>query len=205
MKQTYLDDLPERYMMTGSFSDSDDFINKLTNALSQSRKVVQFRQKDISDTDYLNLVKAAEPICQKFSCPLLLAPKHLASISEFLSQTNADGLHLSSQALTQFLAQNQESGNKGLPVTAEQFVSISCHSSEEMQQAHKLGVDILMLSPVKATSSHPELAGIGWPAFSQMIKTVDCPVYALGGMKATDLQDAKQAGAQGIAVSSFWI
>ncbi|MCP3848636.1 MAG: thiamine phosphate synthase [Gammaproteobacteria bacterium] len=200
MKQKLLDDLPELYMMSGSFSDSDDFKSKLTNALSQSRKVVQFRQKDITDSDYLKLVKLAKPICQKFSCPLLLAPKKLATMAELLSQTNADGLHLSSQALTQFL----EDGNKVLPVTSEQLVSISCHSLEEMQQANKLGADLLMLSPVKATSTHPELTGIGWPGFSQMIKLVECPVYGLGGMKATDLQDALQAGAQGIAVSSFW-
>jgi thiamine monophosphate synthase len=37
-----------------------------------------------------------------------------------------------------------------------------------------------------------------------MIKPLKCPVYALGGMKSTDLNDALEAGSQGIAVSSFW-
>ena len=43
-----------------------------------------------------------------------------------------------------------------------------------------------------------------WQQFEQMIAAVQCPVYALGGMLVSDLADAKQAGAQGIAVSSFW-
>ena len=73
-----------------------------------------------------------------------------------------------------------------------------------MKLAEKFSADIILLSPVKATSSHPELEGIGWQQFSHMIKQVSCPVYALGGVQVTDLNDAKQAGAQGVAVSSLW-
>lgn len=184
------DSLPQYYMMTGKFNGHDDFKKKLTRALSESIKVVQFRQKNIETSDYLSLVSIAESVCQQFNCLFLLGTS-----ADVFSQTNADGLHLNSQALFEYDKR---------PVKNKQLLSVSCHNLEEMQQAEKLGADILLLSPVKATASHPELAGIGWLSFKQMIKQVKCPVYALGGMQSSDLDDAKQSGAQGIAVSSFW-
>ncbi|MCU7834387.1 MAG: thiamine phosphate synthase [gamma proteobacterium symbiont of Taylorina sp.] len=183
--------LAEFYMMTGKFSDHNDFKNKLTRTLSEGNKVVQFKSKGITESDeYLELVGIAESVCRQFNAVLLLA----TSVDLF-QQTNADGLHLNSRVLFEY---------EKRPVSNEQLLSISCHTLEEMKQAEKLGADILLLSPVKATSSHPELEGIGWQKFSQMIQHVKCPVYALGGMKVTDRNDAIQAGAQGVAVSSLW-
>ena len=182
---------PEFYMMTGKFNDHDDFRKKLSKALSEGNKVVQLKNKlTVEAAEYLELAKIAESVCLQFNATLLLA----ASV-ELFKQTNADGLHLNSQVLFEYIKR---------PVSNNQLLSVSCHNFEEMKYAEKLGADILLLSPVKATSSHPELEGIGWQQFSYMIKQVNCPVYALGGMKMTDLNDAVQAGAQGIAVSSFW-
>jgi 8-oxo-dGTP diphosphatase len=183
--------LPEFYMMTGKFSDHNDFMKKLTNALSEGNKVVQLKSKHITETnEYLELARISESLCKQFNATLLLA----TSIDIF-KQTHADGLHLNSQILFEYVKR---------PVSNNQLLSVSCHNLEEMKQAEKLGADILLLSPVKATTSHPELAAIGWQQFKQMINQVKCPVYALGGMKVTDLDDAKEAGAQGVAVSSLW-
>ncbi|MCU7940413.1 MAG: thiamine phosphate synthase [gamma proteobacterium symbiont of Bathyaustriella thionipta] len=185
-----IESLPDRYMMTGKFNDPDEFKNKLTNALSDNNKVVQFRQKNIEDSDYLALVKVAESVCKQFNSCLLLGTS-----VDIYAQANADGLHLNSQVLFEY---------EDRPVSDQHLLSVSCHNLKEMQQAEKLGADILLLSPVKATASHPELNAIGWQQFSQMIERVKCPVYALGGMRASDLAEAKYAGAKGIAVSSFW-
>ena len=182
--------LPENYMMKGKFNDHNDFKNKLTHALSQSPKVVQFRKKDIENSDYLALAEIAKSVCKQFNSILLLG----TSVDIF-SQADVDGLHLNSQVLFEYDSR---------PISDKQLLSVSCHNLEEMKQAEKLGADILLLSPVKATASHPELEAIGWQQFSSMIKNLKCPVYALGGMQAADLNDAKQAGAQGVAVSSFW-
>ena len=180
--------LAEFYMMTGKFSDHNDFKNKLNNALSQGDKVVQLKSKNITEADeYLELVKIAELVCRQFKATLLLE----TSLKLF-KQTDADGLHLNSRVLYEYIKR---------PVLNNQLLSVSCHNLQEMQYAEKLGADILLLSPVKATSSHPELDGLGWQQFSQMIKQLKCPVYALGGMKESDIDDAKKAGAQGVAVS----
>jgi len=76
---------------------------------------------------------------------------------------------------------------------------------KEIAQALKIGADFILLSPVKRTASHPEMEGIGWAMFAERVADVPIPVFALGGMQAEDLEQAKQSGAQGVAaISGFW-
>jgi len=183
--------LPQFYMMTGKYKDHTDFKEKLTNALAQGNKVVQLKNKnDLDNNEFLELAQIAKLICEQFNAILLMATS-----AEVFKQSQADGLHLNSHVLFEY---------ENRPLSTDQLLSISCHNLEEMKQAEKLGADILLLSPVKATSSHPELEGIGWIQFKQMIQQLKCPVYALGGMSISDIDDALDAGAQGVAVSSFW-
>ncbi len=183
---------PPYYMITGKFSDKTDFRAKLESALEQGERIVQLRCKQIDDADeYLELARIAETVCTRFNATLLLA----TSVDTF-NQSHADGLHLNSQVLDRYDRR---------PVPADKLLSVSCHTRDDMQQALKLGADILLLSPVKATSSHPGVPGIGWDGFRTMTAGITQPVYALGGMRAEDLDAARQAGAQGVAaISSFW-
>ena len=185
--------LPEHYMISGKFSDHEDFQNKLEAALKKGNKIVQLRCKQLSDADeYLQLAKMAETICKKHQAILLLN-----TTLDVFSKTDADGLHLNSQLLFKFDER---------PVAEDKLLSVSCHTVDEMVQAEKLGANILLLSPVKETSSHPGVPGIGWEQFRQLSSQINTPVYALGGMKSSDLADAKKAGAQGVAaISSFWL
>lgn len=58
------DTLAEFYMMTGKFSDYNDFRDKLTDALSEGNKVVQLKNKSMTETDeYLELASIAESVC----------------------------------------------------------------------------------------------------------------------------------------------
>jgi len=85
------------------------------------------------------------------------------------------------------------------------FLSASCHTTEEMQKAEKLGVDFIVLSPVQVTSSHPDAQPLGWDGFSAMISSINVPVYALGGVTADDTRRAWLSGGQGIsAISALW-
>ena len=82
--------------------------------------------------------------------------------------------------------------------------SMSCHTAQELGHAEDLGLRFAMLSPVLATPSHPDATPLGWNRFSELLKACKIPVYALGGMRQSDLHEARQSGAQGIAGISAW-
>jgi 8-oxo-dGTP diphosphatase len=84
-------------------------------------------------------------------------------------------------------------------------VGASCHDASQLARAVTLGADFATLSPVTATASHPGAASLGWPAFQVLAEAAALPVYALGGMGPSRLEEAHAAGAQGVAgISGFW-
>lgn len=106
----------------------------------------------------------------------------------------ADGLHLSARRAAA-LAHRPE-----VPL-----LSVACHSKEELDHAARLGADMVMLSPVAPTPTHPHGKPLGWDRFSRLVHGRPFAVYALGGMRLEDMARARQYGARGLAgISAFW-
>lgn len=84
------------------------------------------------------------------------------------------------------------------------LLGASCHSREELDAASGLNADFALLSPVKPTASHPDAVPLGWSGFRQQVTGSRLAVYALGGMRATDLRAAREAGGRGIAGLSLF-
>ena len=184
----------DQYLITGNFTSLDDFQNKLSSTLHESKKLVQLRCKSKELTaGYHQLAKLAAKICQQYQTTLLLntSPEEFQCLSEY-----AQGLHLSSSRLFDF---NER------PVSMNKILSVSCHSASEVSQAKKLQADIILISPVKETASHPGVKGIGWDSFKKLANGFEGVVYALGGMTKKDIKLAKSCSAQGVAaISEFW-
>jgi 8-oxo-dGTP diphosphatase len=85
------------------------------------------------------------------------------------------------------------------------LLSASCHTSDELDKAVRIGSDFVVLSPVQKTASHPDMEPMGWKQFSEMVRSVQVPVYALGGVSETDIETAWTYGGQGVAaISAYW-
>jgi 8-oxo-dGTP diphosphatase len=106
----------------------------------------------------------------------------------------ADGVHLSAAAAAGL------SARPDFP-----WVGAAAHKREELEQAAMLGLDYALFGPVNATPTHPDQPGIGWECFGAAIGGLPMPVLALGGVGPQDLDQARQAGARGIAaIRSTW-
>ena len=75
----------------------------------------------------------------------------------------------------------------------------SCHDHESLVHAQAIGCEAAFLSPVHATETHPEANAMGWKAFSHLAQQSNLAIYALGGVKSTDLSLALQHFAYGVA------
>lgn len=83
-------------------------------------------------------------------------------------------------------------------------IGASCHNKEEYQLAVAKGMDFVIASPVKQSTSHPENHGMGWPAFEALAQAGMMPCFAMGGIRQQDYQRARQAAAYGIAGISLY-
>jgi thiamine-phosphate pyrophosphorylase len=78
------------------------------------------------------------------------------------------------------------------------WIGMSCHSEAELASAARAGADYAVLSPLFGV---PAKGGpLGTALFERLVKSVDIPVVALGGIDGTNADRAREAGATGVAV-----
>lgn len=78
----------------------------------------------------------------------------------------------------------------------------SVHSPFALEKAFELNLDYALMGAVKATKSHPGEPSLGWGVFADQVALAKLPVYAIGGLRPSDLADAKAHGAHGVAMIS---
>ncbi len=183
--------LPALYLITPepvSLTDKK-FFYRLEACLDKEIRLVQLRAKNLSARDYCYCAEKTLMLCDRYGAQLLVNASPEIALS-----VGTHGVHLNSERLL-------TSHKRPLEI----LVAASCHSLEEIQQANLIGIDFMVLSPVHTTASHPNASPLGWFEFMQLTEQAHCPVFALGGMKRTDLSKALAHGAQGIAaIRALW-
>lgn len=178
--------LPEQYpIVDGRTEDGQRLLERLDCLSRKAYSLVQWRVRSPDGSVCPNLAQRAVDRAKSLGMDLLLNAE-----PELAAQTGAAGLHLTSRRLMSLTHR---------PLSSRFWVSASCHDLDEIRQAETIGVDFIVLSPVRATPSHPEAVPLGWDHFGALVDAANLPVYALGGMDRTHLMDAKQHGAQGIS------
>ncbi|GFO71787.1 8-oxo-dGTP diphosphatase [Bathymodiolus japonicus methanotrophic gill symbiont] len=145
--------------------------------------LVQIRVKDLSRREAEQLLGQIRLKCSELNLNYLLNSQIPAK------RISGEGLHLVSTDLVTVSERPKGAG----------YVAASCHSLQELRKAESLALDFAVLSPVKQTSSHPGAKPLGWGQFKEWVAKVNIPVFALGGIKAQDFEQAISSGAQGIS------
>ena len=81
--------------------------------------------------------------------------------------------------------------------------SAPVHNLAEMLAADRAGADLIFLSPVFPTRSHPGARALGPARFNRLARRTDRPVIALGGMDAMRARHLREA--YGWAGIDAWI
>lgn len=185
--------LPQRYMITPEFVSISEALSYLQRAEAQGFELVQFRQPQLSDAQYLDWAHA---IASEFNASSRMRFVWNRDFS-LLERLPTRDIHLSAASAKAFAAKGENRAGVAL-------LGVSCHNQDELAQTHLLSVNYALLSPVRPTKSHPGAPALGFERFSALLKQATVPVYALGGMEESDLDKAIYSGAQGIAAIGAW-
>lgn len=187
-------ELPTAYLITpepAAGRPPGDFYLALERALDAGVRLVQLRVKTWDEDAYRALALQVLACCRRHGARLLLNAE--PALAQALQ---ADGVHLGSARLM---------ACRTRPLPHGMLVSAACHNALQLQQANLIAADLLTLSPVLPTASHPDAEPLGWRRFGELAALTEIPVYALGGMTPQTLAEARAAGAHGIAaIRSLW-
>ena len=79
----------------------------------------------------------------------------------------------------------------------------SAHNLRELRAAERAGVDLVFLSPVFATRSHPGAKPLGAARFASLARLAQVPVVALGGMTAGRARTLLPGGCAWAGIDAF--
>ena len=158
-------------------------MNGLLQALAWGLRLVQIREK------YLNPTAREDFAARVIHAVAGVGGIVLINSDAQLAARFGAGLHLPSREL--LLAQSRPE---------VEWCSASCHNVTELEKARDLGLDFVLLGPVQPTPSHSEAPELGWHRFADLARYYSLPVFALGGMRLTDLEEARRFGAHGVAM-----
>lgn len=165
------------------------FLRRLEAALARGLKLVQFREPELDRDAAAAIFDDVRARVCAAGATLLVNSRHHHTLWD-----KADGVHLTAADL----AASEERPEF-------EWVGASVHSTAEIERAAALQLDFVAVGAVRRTGTHPHQLPFGWSAFAALIADASLPVFALGGLRASDLMTAMRHGAHGVAsLSAMW-
>ncbi len=126
---------------------------------------VIFRDYDVAER--AQKARLCARLCRQRGLVFLVAGDHYLA-----DAIGADGLHLPDRPPYRRLVRPQR------PF----LITASAHDAYGLRRAETLGADLVFLSPVFPTRSHPGARALGIHRFSRLASLSNIPVFALGGI-----------------------
>ena len=145
--------------------------------------------RDYDAPDRPALASEMAALCRRLHLYLLIGG------SPALARKHKAGLHMPENMATPRLAAQCPQG---------QILSMAAHNAAALHKARALNVDMVLLSPVFATPSHPQAHPLGVVRLAALAQQTRLPLIALGGMTARRFARLSGAGLHGFGAIGFW-
>lgn len=151
--------------------------------------MLQLREKNINDEQYINEALEIKKVCQKYDVPLIINDNINVAI-----KSGADGVHVGQDDIdVAFL--RQKYNYKGI-------IGATAHSVDEAIKAEKDGADYLGVGAIFSTSTKSNTIPITYDILKDVCSAVSIPVCAIGGVSSSNILSLKGTGIDGVAVVS---
>ncbi len=183
--------LPPLYVVTDRHQTGEDrLLRILGDIIPEQGMMVQIRERDLGSRELLRFVEAVHRLAHPFRVPWLINDR-----VDLVLATQAAGVHLRSDSMP------TKEARKCLG--AGYLIGKSVHSAEEALQSEKEGADFVVLGPVYETPSKRQYGPpLGVPVIREASRHCTIPVYAIGGMTPSRVENVMASGAAGVAVVS---
>lgn len=161
-------------------------IDRALSGVPRGGAAVQLREKDLGARALLELAHRAAEVCERHGAPLLVNDRIDVAIA-----SGADGVHLAGGSV---------GATDVRALMPGAIVGASCHTEADL--AARAGADFALFSPV--FPSPGKGPAVGLDALREAARA-GVPVFALGGVDASNAAACAAAGAHGVAAIRSWL
>lgn len=162
---------------------------QVEEALKGGATIIQIREKNLGDEEFLNEAVLIKEICRKYNVPLIINDNVQVAL-----KSGADGVHVGQDDMKAENVRKLIGGNK--------ILGVSAHSVEEAVLAEKNGADYLGVGAIFTTSSKADVQSTSIDTLKEICSTVRIPVVAIGGITSENIKQLSGSGVSGAAVIS---
>lgn len=166
----------------------EDFLKRIEKIAACRPAGIILREKDMLPEEYSRLAGNIMEICETFKVRCILH-----SFCDTALSLGAEGFHMPLRLLREM----DPEVRRRFPV-----LGASCHSPVEAEEAMKLGCSYITAGHIFATDCKRGLPGRGPEFLAEVCRTVDIPVYGIGGISPENIRAVRAAGAAGACLMS---
>lgn len=165
------------------------FLEQIETVLQSGATLLQLREKDLPEDEFLEEAKAVKRLTDRYGVPLIINDNvHIALAS------NAAGVHVGQQ--------DMEAQNVRALLGENKIIGVTAKTIEQAQKAERAGADYLGSGAVFGTLTKPDALPMTMERLRDITQSVSIPVVAIGGIEEHNLMMLKGSGVAGAAVVS---
>lgn len=161
----------------------------LEKAILGGVTIIQLREKNLTNEEFINIAKDVKKLCQKYDIPLIINDNLEVALA-----VDSDGIHIGQDDLPALIVRKQIGTNK--------ILGVSVHNLEEALQAKRDGADYVGVGAIFPTETKNDATNITLDKLQEICSNIDIPVVAIGGITIDNVSKLKNINIAGVAVVS---
>ncbi len=182
-------DKPIYFVTDHNFTGGRSQLEVVRAALAGGVRLVQYRDKDVSDAEFALEAAAILKECRAFGSLLIINDR--VAVAKAIG---ADGVHLGQEDMDPVEARRI--------LGPDALIGLSTHTRSEVEAAIGMPLDYINIGPMfpTATKDHSRYDALGLAKVIELSKLSPFPFTTMGGIKKSHLRELFRSGIQTVAM-----
>lgn len=179
------------YLVTDRrFLNGRRLVDVVREAVKGGVTMVQLREKDLDTRSFVEEAIELKKMLKPYGVPLIINDRIDVALA-----SDADGVHIGQSDMEYSIARKM--------LGKEKIIGLSTENMEQIDEANRLDVDYIGISPVFSTPTKTDtFQPFGLDGLCQAVEISTHPTVGIGGMNSKTINDVMLCGADGVAVVS---
>lgn len=164
-------------------------LQQIEQALEGGVTIIQLREKNLSEDEFMKEAIEAKKMCDKYNVPLIINDNVDVAIG-----SGADGVHVGIEDMSVDEIRKRAG--------AEFIIGATAKTVEQAQKAERAGADYLGVGAVFPSPTKKNAIRITKEQLKEITSSVSIPAVAIGGITLDNISEIRGGGMCGVAVVS---